>query len=333
MRLFARFMMKKRLQENEPLVSVVMPCYNDGPYIEEAVDSLRKQTWTNLELVIIDDGSDEETVQMIEQTPFPRKKILHTSHIGPAAARNKGISEAEGGFILPLDADDTIDETYIQKAMAVMMANSNAGIVYCRADLFGEAKGLWDLPDYSLKTELLDNCIFVTAIFRKEDWEKVGGFCEEFRAGMEDYDFWLSLIEMGREVYQLQEVLFHYRIKTVSRTSRFQNSYADKQETYVQLYWRHRELYRQNMDIYCLELRRCLIDQLMLNRQLQEDRKEETERLLLQAKEGQRNLESMLQDPVIEYVASIRKMKPGLSAFLEKLLRIKNNAKRILRRK
>ena len=111
-------MMKKRLQENEPLVSVVMPCYNDGPYIEEAVDSLRKQTWTNLELIIIDDGSDDgETVQMIEQTPFPRKKILHTSHIGPAAARNKGISEAEGGFILPLDADDTIDETYIQKAM------------------------------------------------------------------------------------------------------------------------------------------------------------------------------------------------------------------------
>lgn len=319
-------MKMKNFQEHEKMVSVIMPCYNDGPYIGEAIDSLRKQTWTNIELIIIDDGSDDgETVQIIEREPFPTKRVLRTKHIGPAAARNRGIAEAKGDFILPLDADDKIDSTYILKAMNVMLSNSNVGIVYCRADMFGEASGSWDLPEYSLRAELLDNCIFVTALFRRTDWSRVGGFCEEFRVGMEDYDFWLSLLEMGREVYQLPETLFHYRIKPVSRTTKFQQNYVDIQKTYEMLFQRHRELYKKNMDIYCLELRKQLIDHLMQNRQLKEKNN-------LLSKE-QESWESMKSDPLVEYAISIRCLKPRLGAYLTKLLQFKNKAKRILGRK
>ena len=322
--------------EKNPLVSVIMPCYNDGGTLEEAVDSLRAQTWQEIEWILIDDGSDDGMTPALEQAlSFPRKTLLHTDHIGPAAARNRGIAAAKGEYILPLDADDTIEPTYIEKAVEQMAAHPACGIVYCHADLFGAASGPWELPEYNLRSELLDNCIFVTALFRKQDWEKAGGFCEDFRAGMEDYDFWLSLLEMGREVIQLPEVLFHYRIKEKSRTTRFQHSYADVQETYVRLYQRHKALYREHMDEYCLELRRNLIDQLMLNRKLQAER-DEAENLRQEAGGRQRRAElTMLaagDDPLVEYILAVRARKPRLGRFFDRLLGMKNRIRRLLGR-
>ena len=321
--------MKKSTQ---PLVSVIMPCLNDGAYIEEAVSSLREQTWPLVELVIIDDGSDEETAQVIRQLSFPRIRVLHTDHIGPAAARNRGIREAQGTYILPLDADDVIEKTYIEQAVSMMQAHPDAGVVYCHADLFGEKTGAWELPDYSLKAELLDNVIFVTALFRKADWETVGGFCEDFRAGMEDYDFWLSLLETGKNVYQLPETLFHYRIKPASRTTRFQRSYADVQETYVRLYRRHRAFFQKHSDLYCMELRRNLIDQLMINKKLKEELEDlggghtaESSDILTMAADP--------SDPLIRYIASVRLMKPKLARKLEFLLALKDRGKKLIGRK
>lgn len=324
--------MKKNTKEQEcPTVSVIMPCYNDGMYIEEAVDSLRIQSWPEIELVIIDDGSDDsETLETIEKLQFKRKKILHTEHVGPAAARNCGIAAAEGEYILPLDADDTIDAEYISRAVDVIRKKPETGIVYCHADLFGAASGLWELPDYSLRTELLDNCIFVTALFRKEDWKQAGGFCEDLKAGMEDYDFWLSLMEMGREVYQLPEVYFHYRIKKTSRTTRFQDNYANVQETYLRLYQRHRKLYQRYMDLYCTELRRNLIDQLMINRKLQAEKEEQNEKDVRQIRTDQDEMlqMSLREDPLVEYVVSIRRLKPRFGRFLEHVLNMKNAVKK-----
>ena len=329
-------------EKQNPLVSVIMPCFNDGQFIGEAVESLRKQTYPDIELVIVDDGSDDGvTGEIIQQLPFPKKKLLHTHHIGPAAARNRGIEAACGDLILPLDADDLIEPTYVEKAAEMMRLHPEAGIVYCHADLFGEAEGPWELPDYNLRSELLDNVIFVTAMFRKADWKAVGGFCEDFRAGMEDYDFWLSLLGMGREVFQLPEVLFHYRIKPASRTTRFQHSYADVQDTYVKLYQRHREFFRANMDEYCLELRRNLIDQLMINKQLRTEiaEKEQTAETALrdEGQEKKHQQELMLAaatgDPLVEYILSVRRLKPGLGRFFERLLGLKNGMKKAIGRK
>ncbi len=295
--------------ENDRLVSIIIPCYNDGATLDEAIASVQHQTWKETEIIIIDDGSDDpETIQAIETLQFPRKTVLHTSHIGPSAARNRGITASNGSYILPLDADDIIEPTYIEKALEILNGNEKIGAVYCHADLFGEANGPWELPDYSFESELLDNCVFVTALFRKQDWEKIGGFSEDFHAGMEDYDFWLSMLELGKEIYQLPEVLFHYRIKKKSRTTSFQDSYNDVQNTYVQLYQRHRKLFQENMDIYCMQLRRNLIDQLALNRKLHED-------------------------PLIQYILDVRKYKPRLGRFLERLFHFKNRIRRLIGRK
>ena len=249
------------ISNESPLVSVIVPCYNDGEYLQSAIDSVKKQTYGNIELILVDDGSDDpDTIQAVNTIDYPSLVILHTNRLRPAGARNEGIRLAKGKYILPLDADDMIEPEYISRAVAAMEADPLLGIVYCHADLFGEQSGPWTLPDYNLRLFLLDNCIFVTALFRREDWVRIGGFCTDYKAGMEDYDFWLSILESGKTVCQLPETFFHYRIKPSSRTSEFNSNYNAVQSTYVQLYHRHKSLYEKYMDLYCLEMRRSLID-------------------------------------------------------------------------
>lgn len=301
-------------------VSVIMPCFNDGAYIEEAVESLRKQTFQDIELIIIDDGSDDPaTVDILNHLQFPALTILHTDHIRPAAARNKGIGEASGRYILPLDSDDKIEPEYIERAVKVLDERPEVGIVYCHADLFGEASGKWDLPDFSMEMELLDNCIFVTAMFRKADWETVGGFANlDFKQGMEDYDFWLSILGMGREVVQFPEILFHYRIKPKSRSTEFNSDYSAVQNTYIRLYERHRDLIAANMDIYCKKLRWELIDHIYLAAN--------------QRNAAANQVAVAETDPMVIYWRSLRELKPRVAAKLEKILVVKDGIKKLIGR-
>lgn len=251
-------------------VSIIMPCYNDGAYIEEAVASVRAQTYPDIELVIIDDGSDEsETIAIIEKLAASGAVVLHTNHLRPAGARNAGIQAATGEYILPVDSDDLIEPTYVEKAAQILDENEKIGAVYCRADLFGEQTGPWELPDYSLEKMLLDNIVFVTAMFRKQDWEAVGGYRTTMEHGMEDYDFWLSILELDREIYQLPETLFHYRIKPVSRTTRFMTDASVVQQTYRMIYEQHTVLYEKYKDQYAVILRDALIEQIFMNRAYQ----------------------------------------------------------------
>lgn len=251
-----------------PMVSVVMPCYNDGRYIQESIASVKAQTYPEIELIIVDDGSDDaETIAALDVLAKEKNiQVLHTTHVGPATARNAAIREARGKYILPLDADDTIDPTYIEKAVKILESHKDTGVVYCEADLFGAQSGKWDLPAYSFETMLFDNIVFVTALFSKADWEKVGGFNENMKAGMEDYDFWLSILGEGKKIEQIPEVLFHYRIKDSSRTTQFQQDPSRIKETYHQLFDNHRAFLLAHADVLIPNMRDVLIDQLYLRR-------------------------------------------------------------------
>ena len=250
-------------------VSIIMPCFNDGAYIEESINSVLKQSYKEIELIVINDGStDDNTNEILNKINHPLIKVYTTKNIGPAAARNYGIQNAKGKYILPVDADDLIHERYVEFCVKELEKNSNVGIVYCYAELFGEQTGRWDLPDYSFKSMLLDNIIFVTSMFRKEDWKIIGGFNESLVHGMEDYDFWLSILELDREVIQLKEVYFYYRIKKVSRTTRFTDDSDIVKNTYRTLYLNHPKFYSKYHEEYALVLRDALIDQIYLNKKL-----------------------------------------------------------------
>lgn len=247
-------------------VSVIMPCYNDGQYIMQAIDSVINQTYINIEIVVVDDGSDEKsTIEIICQLE-KKVTVLRTEHLGPAGARNYGIRHAKGKYILPVDADDMIDKTYVEKCVAILENNAAIGVVYCKADLFGEKSGAWELPAYSFKDMLVDNIVFVTAMFRKEDWEMVGGFDLSMDKGMEDYSFWLSILGLGKEIYQIPETLFHYRIKKKSRTSEFLGDVEEVKKIYRKIFYAHHEFYSKHADEYMLILRDALMEQMYVRR-------------------------------------------------------------------
>lgn len=228
-----------------PKVSVVIPCYNQGHFLDEAVASVLAQTYQDFEIIVVNDGStDEATNRLLENYSAPKTRIIHTTNQGLAEARNNGIAVAAGNYILPLDADDKIGSAYMERAVGVLDDNDAVGIVYCRAMFFGEKTGEWELPEYELSRLLMDNMIFCSAFFRKADWAAAGGYNKEMIYGWEDYDFWLSLIGMGREVYRIPEPLFYYRVRRDSMVN------AMRREQYMysarQIFKNHVRLYQQN---------------------------------------------------------------------------------------
>lgn len=198
-------------------VSIVIPCYNHGRYVDEAVASVLEQTYQDVEIIIVDDGSDDpETVDKLSTYSRPNTKVVRVTNGGLARARNTGVKAASGTYILPLDADDRIGSTYVEKAVAVLNARPDVSIVYCEAEFFGMKTGKWELPSYSLERILAGNVIFAAAFFRKSEWQAGGGYNPNMSKSFEDWDFWLSLIERGGKVYRIPETLFFYRIKEAS---------------------------------------------------------------------------------------------------------------------
>jgi glycosyltransferase involved in cell wall biosynthesis len=229
-----------------------MPCYNQGGYIEEAVASVLSQTFQDFEVIIVNDGStDEDTIRELESFDKPKCRVIHTNNQGVSAARNHGIREASGEYLLPLDADDRIGPTYIEKAVRLLDEQPNVGIVYCEAEFFGEESGRWELPPYRFPDILWGNLVFCSAFFRKADWAKTPGY-QAISGGWEDYDFWLFIIELGREVVQIPEVLFFYRRLAGSRSK----TMTSEQEmvAHSRIFHNHRELYSQNIQFLFSEL-------------------------------------------------------------------------------
>lgn len=239
-------------------ISVIIPCYNDGIYIHETLQSLHTQTFKNFEIIIIDDASnDEKTVNILSKLKQDNLQVIFLEQNSrPAAARNKGIDIAQGKYILPLDADDKIAPTYLEKAKKILDENPDTGIVYCEAELFGEKNEKWDLPPYSFPEILVANMIFATAMYKKDDWKIIGGYNEEMINGNEDYDFWLSFLELDRKVYQIPEILFYYRIKKVSRSTQLALDNENEINSYVQVFNNHQNLYTKHIKVFFNELKR-----------------------------------------------------------------------------
>lgn len=223
-------------------VTVIIPCYNQGIFLKDAVDSVMKSKYRNVEIIIVDDGStDERTTDILRHYSPSIARVIHTSNQGLPSARNTGIEEANGEYILPLDADDRISSNYISEAVKVLDNNENVGIVYAKAKKFGLENKIWRLPPYNLRDMIAGNLIYASAFFRRKDWKRAGGYKKELNKGMEDWEFWLSLIEMGVEVVQLPNVHFYYRIRKASMA---RSSNIDHISENLQLiYFFHKELF------------------------------------------------------------------------------------------
>jgi glycosyltransferase involved in cell wall biosynthesis len=209
-----------------PAVSVIIPCYNQGQYLAESIGSVLASDFDDLEIIVVDDGSSApETCRILECLNYPKTTLIRRQNGGLSTARNTGIAAAQGRYILPLDADDRIGPNYIGQSVAALDADPKLGIVYCLGEKFGDAVGAIQAASFSLPRMRFSNLIFCSALFRKEDWEKVGGYKPEMRYGCEDWEFWISLLELGRTVLRLQLVGFMYRIRHESM-----NALMDRQK-------------------------------------------------------------------------------------------------------
>lgn len=233
------------VQDDRPKISVIIPCYNLGAYIDEAVDSVLAQTFQNFEIIVVDDGStDPYTMRLMENYIRPKTKVIRTKNQGPATARNVGITHALGEYILPLDADDKIGKCYLAKASMILDGNPEIGIVYCRARFFGSSEEEWQLEPFSIETMLTKNVIFATALFRRSSWQKVGGYNPLMVHGYEDYDFWISLLDREKVgVYRVNEILFYYRVRENSRNSALLVNEENEIDMLTQIFYNHPDFF------------------------------------------------------------------------------------------
>lgn len=223
-----------------PIVSVVIPSYNQFHYLRETVKSALDSTYPYLEIVIVDDGSTDDSMELAMGLSAKHGNISFYSqqNAGPSAARNHGIRKSRGKYILPLDGDDLISKEYIQQAVGVMEEDQNVKVVYCQARKFGDMEEEWKLRPFSRAALAEGNMIFVSALFRKEDWKRVGGFAEEMTWGFEDWEFWISMLKEGGEVVKLPITGFFYRIRKGSR--RKEISIRERQLTYSYINKKHK---------------------------------------------------------------------------------------------
>ena len=201
-----------------PLVSIIIPAYNAEKYIEETIQSALNSTYKPIEIVIVNDGSTDGTQKIADKFVESNNNVFSyfQENKGASSARNLAISKSQGDLILPLDSDNRISADYIEEAVKVLTTSPDVKLVSCEAEFIGEKSGKWNFQPFSLnllcRRNLIDNC----AMYRKADWEKVGGYCYEI-LGREDWDFWLSLFEDGGTFVRLPITGLFYRVRHDSK--------------------------------------------------------------------------------------------------------------------
>ena len=215
-----------------PRVSVVIPCYNQAHYLPDAVGSVVEQTMQEWELIIVNDGSSDETAAVAAALVTAHSeraiRVIDQANAGLAEARNAGVAAARGAYILPLDADDMLDPEMLEKCCEILESDPSVSIVYTdRAD-FGAAQRIVRAAEFDFETLLRSNHLSYCSLYRRELWEEVGGYNPNMIWGYEDWDFWISCGERGYIARRLPQALFRYRVRSESM--------------YTQALGRHREL-------------------------------------------------------------------------------------------
>lgn len=250
-----------------PLVSIIIPCYNQANYLEDALSSVLSQTYTNWECIIIDDGSTDDSFKVASQWVARDKRfsIYRIENGGVANARNFGISQSKGTWILPLDGDDYIENIYLEEASKFF--DTDVRLIYGGAKKTGIANRVWNLPVYDYDLLLANNIIYVSALYRKKDFLKTNGYDSNLRHGFEDWDFWLCLLTPDDKVAYINKLVFYYRIKETSRNSSVSYDTEKYQESLQYIRNKHYEKLKSYYNGYEYPLRR--IESLILeNRRL-----------------------------------------------------------------
>jgi glycosyltransferase involved in cell wall biosynthesis len=213
-----------------PLVSIVIPCYNQGRFLRQAIDSCLGQTHRTIEVVVFDDGSTDDTAQIASEAAArdSRVRVMTSRNLGLGAARNRAMAACSGEYVNFLDADDWLRPDKLERQLSVLERTADIGVVLCdieQVDEHGRPLGgpgvqlsrLMD-PD-GLFEALLETGLFPphVPLVRRSLVERAGGFCEDRAvAGHADYLLWLTIAAQGARTAVLDDRLAVYRRTSAS---------------------------------------------------------------------------------------------------------------------
>ncbi len=196
-------------------VSVVIPVYNKEKYVKEAIQSVLNQTYKNIEILVLNDASTDKSKEIILEIIEKHPEIIfidEKENIGVCAARNKLIDMAKGEYILPFDADDIIDKTYVEKFAKALDENPEYSVVYCDVKRF-QAENKYKYYNMNYEDIIYTNFVISSSMFRKTDFYQAGCYKEWLNdIGCEDWELWISFTKKGFKFYKINEVLYFYRV-------------------------------------------------------------------------------------------------------------------------
>ncbi|MBF2053180.1 MAG: glycosyltransferase family 2 protein [Candidatus Sericytochromatia bacterium] len=243
----------------EGLISVVIPCYNYGPFLRECVESVMQQDYAPLEIIIVNDGSTDETFTVCQEllrdyVQFPLTVIHQPNSGDPAITRNQGITVAKGEWILCLDADDKINPGFLTACWTVVENYPHLSIVYPRLQEFGMSQALWgSIPyDFGLLTNW--NIVPTASLFRKQAWSELGGI----KTGViicEDWDFWIACGARQYFGMQAEKALLYHRVHRQGSLLDTQGHFQKRSEIKADIILRYPGLYTEQQRHWASALR------------------------------------------------------------------------------
>lgn len=231
-------------------VSIIIPVYNGEKFLEETLFSALGSLHKPLEIIVVNDGSTDSTVEIVNRISenHPQIKLINQKNAGVSAALNTGCKAANGNYLFPLGADDLISENYLSEAAMVLDKDPSVKVVYCEAEKFGDfGRKYWKLKPFSRNLLARDNMIFACSLFRKSDWERVDGFSEDMKMGREDWEFWIKILKNGGEVVKLPFTGFFYRIHSGSKRKKTGTN-QKKRERIAYLNSKHSDFFERELN-------------------------------------------------------------------------------------
>ncbi|WP_405223456.1 glycosyltransferase family 2 protein [Dokdonia sp. Asnod1-B02] len=234
------------------LVSIIVPCYNQAHFLKESLQSVLEQTYTAWECIIVNDGSPDDTESQAMRwcEKDDRFKYVYKENGGLSSARNAGIQNCEGTFILPLDADDMLHMSFLEKLVPVLENGVNIGVVSCNSIFFEDSisnvVNKREPKGESYHALLFENIMMASSLYRKESWAQVGGYDESMKHGLEDWEFWIAITKGGMTISFVDEYLFYYRKSKRSMLTHTIKNHLEDTSKYV--YKKHREIYIDKFD-------------------------------------------------------------------------------------
>lgn len=225
-------------------VSILIPCYNQANYIAETLDSVLAQTYPHWEAIVINDGSPDNTREVV--SPYVEKdmriRYIEIPNGGVSAARNRALQEAKAEWVVPLDADDRLMPTFLEETLQAAKTYTDATVIATEVNYFDGKSGRMDVGFKDYRTQLFKNQIVCTCLFRKADALAINGYDEDMHIGLEDWEFFIRLLYKDKRVVMLPRILFEYRIKLVSRNCCCKDSQKEE-ALYAYVYKKHIDKY------------------------------------------------------------------------------------------